>query len=103
MITLQHLYILTGLIFAALAILSARDRTNGKRFGNALFWALVAASFFAGDLLGDLGNGVLVLILVALAGFGALGRGNPPTTSAEERAASSARRGNKLFLPALII
>ncbi|HEY0311333.1 MAG TPA: DUF979 domain-containing protein [Allosphingosinicella sp.] len=103
MITLQHLYILTGLIFAAFAILSARDRSNGKRFGNALFWALVAASFFIGDRLGDLGNGILVLILVALAGFGALGRGNPPTTSAEERAASSARRGNRLFLPALII
>jgi len=103
MITLQHLYILTGLIFAAFAILSARDRTNGKRFGNAAFWALVATSFFVGDLLGDLGNGVLVLILVALAGFGALGRGNTPTTSVEERAASSARRGNKLFLPALII
>jgi uncharacterized membrane protein len=102
-ITLQHLYVLTGLIFAAFAILSARDGTNRKRWGNAAFWALVAASFFLGDRIGDLGNGALVLCLVGLAGFGALGRGDPPTTSAEERAVSSARRGNRLFLPALVI
>src|SRR3954468_22419663 len=103
MITLTWLYVLTGAIFAAFALLSVSDRTNGKRFGNAAFWALVATSFFFGDFLGDLGNGILVLCLVALAGFGALGRGNPPTTTPEERAASSARRGNKLFLPALVI
>jgi uncharacterized membrane protein len=103
MIGLQPLYILAGATFAAFAALSAADRTNGKRFGNAAFWALIAASFFLGDTLGDLGNGVLVLCLVALAGLGLLGRGDPPTTSPEERAASSERRGNRLFLPALII
>jgi uncharacterized membrane protein len=103
MITLAWLYILTGATFAAFALLSVSDRSNPRRFGNAAFWALVAISFFAGDYLGDLGNGALVLCLVALAGFGALGRGNPPTTSAEERAASSERRGNRLFLPALVI
>jgi uncharacterized membrane protein len=84
-------------------VLSARDRTNRRRFGNAAFWALLAASFFLGDYLGELGNGILVLGLVALAGFGALGRGSPATTSPEERAASSEARGNKLFIPALII
>jgi uncharacterized membrane protein len=103
MITLQWLYVLTGAIFAAFALLSARDATNRKRWGNAAFWALVALSFFAGGLLGDLGNGILVLCLVALAGFGALGRGDPHTTTQEERAASSERRGNALFLPALVI
>ena len=103
MITLTELYVLTGAMFAAFAVLSLSDRTNRKRFGNAAFWALVATSFLTGDYLGDLGNGALVLCLVALAGFGALGRGDPPTTSAEERGASSEHRGNKLFLPALII
>jgi uncharacterized membrane protein len=102
-ITLHHLYWLTGAVFAAFALLSVRDRTNRRRLGNGAFWGLVAASFFAGDYLGDLGNGILVLVLVALAGFGALGRGQPATTSPEERAASSERRGNRLFLPALII
>src|SRR4051812_46370416 len=103
MITLAWLYVLTGVTFAAFALLSVSDRTNRKRFGNAAFWGLVATSFFVGDWLGDLGNGVLVLCIVALAGFGALGRSDPATTTAEERADSSERRGNKLFLPALVI
>jgi uncharacterized membrane protein len=102
-ITLTWLYVLAGVMFGAFALLSVSDRTNGKRYGNAAFWGLLAISFFFGDWLHDIGNGILVLCLVALAGFGALGRGDPPTTSAEERAASSERRGNKLFLPALVI
>src|SRR3546814_2648328 len=72
-------------MFAAFALLSALDRTNGKRFGNAAFWGLLAVSFFAGDSLGDFGNGILVLCLVGLAGFHALGRGDPPTTTDGER------------------
>ncbi len=103
MITLEWLYTLAGLIFAAFAVLSAVDRTNGKRFGNAAFWGLMALSLLAGSYLDDLANGVLVLGLAGLAGFGFVGRGNPPTTTEEEREAFSAMLGNKLFLPALII
>jgi uncharacterized membrane protein len=60
-------------------------------------------SFWFGDLLGDIGNGVLVLALVAIAGMHLLGRGKTETTSAEERDSFSQRYGSKLFLPALII
>jgi uncharacterized membrane protein len=60
-------------------------------------------SFWFGDLLGDVGNGVLVLALVALAGVHALGRSAGESTTIEERQRFSERHGNKLFLPALII
>lgn len=103
MIGLPFVYTLAGLMFAAFAGLSAVDRSNSKRFGNAAFWGLMAVSFLAGDDFSDLGNGALVMGLVALAGFGALGRGQPVTTSAEDRRAEATHRGNKLFLPALII
>jgi uncharacterized membrane protein len=103
MITLQWLFALTGLMFAAFAILSAGDRSHSKRFGNAAFWGLMAVSLLAGDLLGDFGNGLLVLGLAALAGFGLIGRSAPPTTSEAERQGWSERLGNRLFLPALII
>ncbi len=103
MIGLPALYLLGGAVFAAFALLSAFDATNAKRFGNAAFWGLLAISFFLGDLIGDIGNGVLAIGLVALAGFGRLGRGNPPTTSVTQRAAFSAKLGNRLFLPALIV
>jgi uncharacterized membrane protein len=103
MITLQWLYTLVGLMFAAYAVLSALDGGNRKRFGNAAFWGLMALSLLGGDYLTDLGNGILVLGLAALAGFGLIGRSAPPTTSDEEREGSAARHRNRLFLPALVI
>ena len=103
MITLQWLYVLAGAVFASFAVASARDASNPKRFGNAAFWGLLAISFWFGDLLGDIGNGVLVLALVAIAGAHMLGRGVPESTSPEQRERLSERYGNRLFLPALII
>ena len=103
MITLHWLYALAGAMFAAFALLSAIDRSNPKRIGNGAFWGLMAVSLLAGDWLGDFGNGLLVLGLAGLAGFGFIGRSHPPTTSEEERRKWSEKLGNKLFLPALII
>jgi uncharacterized membrane protein len=103
MITLHWLYALAGAMFAAFALLSALDRGNPKRLGNAAFWGLMALSLLAGDRLGDFGNGLVVLGLAALAGFGFIGRSRPPTTTDEEREAFSVRHGNRLFFPALII
>jgi uncharacterized membrane protein len=103
MITLHWLYTLAGAMFAAFALLSAVDRSNPKRLGNAAFWGLMALSLLGGDLIGDFGNGLLVLGLAGLAGFGFIGRSLPPTTSEEQREGWSAKLGNRLFLPALII
>ena len=103
MITLHWLYALAGAMFAAFALLSALDRSNAKRLGNAAFWGLMAVSLLGGDAIGDFGNGLLVLGLAGLAGFGFIGRSHPPTTTDAERQTWSDRLGNKLFLPALII
>ncbi|UIP08169.1 DUF979 domain-containing protein [Erythrobacter sp. SDW2] len=99
MITYEWLYILAGMFFAAWSLLSLRD----KRWGNAAFWGVLAASFFLGSHIGDFANGVLVLALVGIAGFGGLRRSDPQTTTAEERFNFSALLGNRLFLPALIV
>lgn len=99
MLTLTFAYAVAGAIFAGFAALGIRDR----RPGNAAFHALLALSFIAGDQLGDIGNGVLVLVLVTLAGTGALKRSAPATTSPDERRTQAARLGNRLFLPALIV
>jgi uncharacterized membrane protein len=103
MITLGWVYVLAGLVFAAFAVLSARDAANPKRWRNTAFWGALAVSFLFGDLLGDVGNGVLVLALVAIAGFGGLGLGRPPTTTPEQRAQGAERWGNRLFLAALVV
>jgi uncharacterized membrane protein len=103
MINLHWLYALAGAVFASFAICGAFDRSNPRRFGNSAFWGLLAISFWFGDRLGDIGNGILVLALVGIAGAHLLGRGNGESTSLEERERFSDRYGNKLLLPALII
>ncbi len=102
MITLTHIYALGGCFFAALAYLSFRDAANPRRLRNGAFWGLLAVSFLAGSHLSSLWNGLLALGLVILATMG-LGTSQPATTSREERRESAMHRGNRLFLPALII
>ncbi|MEZ5680493.1 MAG: DUF979 domain-containing protein [Erythrobacter sp.] len=99
MITYEWLYVLAGAFFAIWSLLSLRD----GRWGNAGFWALLAASFLLGSHVSEFVNGLIVLAMVAIAGFGGLKRSDPPTTGKEERVASSQRLGNRLFLPALIV
>lgn len=103
MITLTWVYVLAGAAFAAFALFNLADTSNSRRYGNAAFWGLMAVSMWAGDWLGDFGNGLLVLALVAIAGFGGLGKAKDdaiPDATKQERAA---RFGNGLFGIALII
>ncbi|WP_420479286.1 DUF979 domain-containing protein [Brevundimonas sp. FT23028] len=103
MITLQHAYIVTGLMFLAFAVFTAMDRTHPTRIRNTLFWGLIATSLLFGDLLGGLGNGLLVVALVIVGAIGRMGVGRPATTTPEERREGATRHGAALFIPALII
>jgi uncharacterized membrane protein len=103
MITLQHFYFLAGALFSAFAALSLGDGSNPRRLGNTAFWGLLAVSFLFGSYIGDFANGLIVLALVVLGGFGLMGIGRPATTTPEQRVESARRRGNAIFLPALII
>ena len=103
MITLNHAYVLVGLMFLAFSILTLGDRTHPTRIRSAFFWGLVAASMLFGSWLGGLGNGILVLALVAVGGLKKLGVGHPLTSTPDERREGAVRRGNALFVPALII
>jgi uncharacterized membrane protein len=103
MITLEHVYVFAGFVFGAFAVLGLKDTTNPKRFANAAFWGVFAASFLLGSHLPDFLNGLIVIALVVLGGCGFLGHGKGQTSTLEERRASAQRRGNALFIPALII
>ena len=103
MITLDQVYILVGLMFLAFATLTLRDASHPTRIRSALFWGLLAGSMLFGSYLGGLGNGLLVVALVALGGLARLGVGRPDTTTQEQRRESAVRRGDGLFLPALIV
>nr|WP_206378688.1 DUF979 domain-containing protein [Sphingomonas paucimobilis] len=85
-------YTVVGVVFAIFALSGLRDR----RWANGAFHGLIALSFLAGDRLGDIGNGVLVLVLVAIAASGRMRRSEPVAPPQD-------RHGAKVFLPALIV
>ncbi|MGH7022486.1 MAG: DUF979 domain-containing protein [Caulobacteraceae bacterium] len=103
MIGIGFAYAIGGAVFAIIAVFSALDRDNSKRWNNALFWGLFAVSFLAGDRLGDFTNGLLVIALTLIGGLGGLGVSRPATTSPDERAQSARRLGGRLFAPILVI
>ncbi len=100
MIGLNFLYPLAGLLFAAFAVSGLLDRTNPKRWGNGLFWGLLALAFLAGDHLPDTVNGAIPIAMALIAGFNLMGRGEHPVET--DRAVRAERWGDRLFIPALI-
>ena len=44
MITLDHAYLLVGLMFLAFAVLTLGDRAHPTRIRSAVFWGLIAVS-----------------------------------------------------------
>lgn len=103
MIGVETVYRLVGLVVSVVALVNLCDRTNPKRWQSTLFWGAYAVSLLFGSRLPDFVNGCIVILLVLVAGFGGLGRGEARTTSTEERIASAARWKNLLFIPALMI
>ena len=102
MITLEHVYWLSGLMMAGVAIVNFRDHSNRRRYNNTAFWGIYAITFLLGSRLPDLANGLLVIAMVLVASIRGLGQG-VDLTPADVREASARRWGNKLFIPALTI
>ena len=103
MISLELLYVLMGVLSAGVALVNAFDRGNPKRYRNAAFWGIYAITFLAGSRLPDIVNGLLVLAMVLVAGFGGLGQGKPDPDGRARQEEGARRWGNLLFVPALVV
>lgn len=103
MIILEHVYLVMGLLLAGVAILNLRDRSNARRYNNAMFWGLYAITFLAGSRLPHFASGCLVIGMVLVASIGKLGQGMGESQTLAQREESAARLGNRLFIPALTI
>jgi len=103
MITLEHVYWIMGLLSGGVAIVNVRDRSNPKRYNNAAFWGLYAITFLVGSRLPHFATGCIVIAMVLVASIGKLGQGAGESQTAQQRDASAARWGNRLFIPALTI
>jgi uncharacterized membrane protein len=101
--TLDYLYIVLGLLLAAIAVLSWRDRHNPRRYSTAVFWGLYAVLYLAGQRLPPVAAGGLMVLMALIAGFGGVGTGRYGKLSDADRKQSARRLGHRLFLPALLI
>ncbi len=102
-LTIQHLYYLIGIILAITAVLTVRDATNPRRFSSALFWAIYAAVFLAGDVIPPVIVGIMAIAMAVIAGFGGVTGGKHQPRTDAQYLESAKRLGNKLFIPALAI
>jgi uncharacterized membrane protein len=103
MITLEHFYVLVGLLFVAVAVMNLRDRSNPRRYTTALFWGLYALLYLAGEQMPPAFVGALMIGMALVAGLKGVTAGKPAVLPEAQRRASSALLGNRLFIPALIL
>ena len=103
LLNLDVFYVVAGVFLLLVAGRAALDRNHPTRWGSAVFWGLLALTFLAGKALPPVVVGYFLLALVVLAATKQVGGKREPGPSPEERIASAARLGNRLFLPALLI
>lgn len=102
-LSIQHLYILVGLILAITAVMTLADRQHPKRYTSALFWGLYSLVFLVGDKLPPAWVGVGAIGMAVIAGLRGVGAGKHKEPTPAEYETSARRLGNKLFMPALAI
>jgi uncharacterized membrane protein len=102
-IKLDYFYWLLGAVLALIALLTVADRSNPRRYTTALFWALYAMIYLAGEVLPPELAGLAMVVMALLAGLGGVRMGAPKTPSESERRSNAQRLGHKLFVPALVI
>jgi len=102
-LSLNLIYILTGLVLVVVSFLSFRDQKNPRRWTTGLFWGLYAVTFLIGSKIPPVYMGMIVLLIVALAGFGGVSLGHYDERPREERLKYASKLRNWLFLPALLI
>lgn len=102
-ISLEYIYYICGAFMAIIALLALKDNSNPKRIMTAIFWGLFSISFLFGKIIPPMYIGILVIAMAVIAGFGGVCLGSYSEATPEKRVASAKKRGNWLFMPALLI
>jgi len=100
---LELFYILIGiqLLYTALRIL--KSSSHQKKYGTALFWILLAATFMIGPYIPNVINGIFILMMGALTLFKQVAIKNIIDVTEQEGEQGAQKYGNKLFIPAVIL
>lgn len=102
-ISLEYVYYITGIFMAIIALLALKDKSNPKRVLTSSFWGLYAISFLFGKVIPPMYMGIIVIAMAAIAGFGGVRLGSYNEATEKQRQDSAKKRGNWLFMPALLI
>jgi uncharacterized membrane protein len=104
-LSLNAVYVVTGLVLWVFALLNINDRSNRHRLGTALFWFLLGLIFLTGSILPYWLTGILVLVMVGIDGAGQVGRskGADEVTGSGQVKQKECSLGNKIFLIVLLI
>jgi uncharacterized membrane protein len=89
-IKLDYFFYVLGAMLLMVAWMALRDPHNPKRYSSALFWALYAVIYLAGEQLPPVAAGLLMVLMALIAGFGGvtLGRyGDRSGRTPQQRAA----------------
>lgn len=101
--SVELFYVISGVVFAAVGWRALRNPRQPRRWGAAVFWALLAIVYLFGKSLPPAAVGYGVLVMVVLAALRQVEKPASEGAPREERAAAAERLGNKLFLPTLLI
>jgi uncharacterized membrane protein len=102
-LSLNSVYVLTGIVLLIFAVKTFTDRGNPHRIGSGFFWMILGTVFALGHIFPNWLTGLLVLVMVAIDGAGRISRGDYNEATKEEQAAEARRLGDKIFLPVLVI
>jgi len=102
-LSLETVYVLTGVVLWIFAAMTFADRGNPRRFGSGCFWFTLGLIFIGGGLMPYWLTGLLVLLMVALDGAGRVARGRYDETTDADHLREADRLRNKIFIPVLMI
>ena len=104
LLSLNTVYVLTGLVLLVFAVLNFRDGSNKHRVGTALFWLILGLIFIFGSLLPHWLTGLLVLVMVGIDGVGRVGHKSPDEVTRSGQVQQKVHSlGNRIFLVVLAI
>ncbi|MFN0057001.1 MAG: DUF979 domain-containing protein [Planctomycetota bacterium] len=100
---LEYFFILAGSFLLALAARIAFDNSHSRRWGSAIFWALLGVVFVAGRWLDAEIVGWAVVAMALLAGTGLVAPPAVRSREAPRHPAGHRTLGNRLLWPLLIV
>jgi uncharacterized membrane protein len=103
LVSLNTVYVLTGLVLLVFATLNFKDRSNKHRNGTALFWLILGLIFILGSVLPYWLTGLLVLVMVGIDGAGRVGHKHTDVTKSGQVLQKVRSLGNRIFLVVLTI